>query len=73
MASKTRQSWADAPRVFISLPACPKCAGRDLETVRSEANGDGSRTRRTICRDCGQKVFVVAEFPEFGKEGEDEC
>ena len=71
MASKTRQSWADAPRVFISLPACPDCACGDLAHIRSEANGDGSYTRYTVCRKCGCRFFVVAEpIPEKGKEGE---
>lgn len=74
MASTKRQSWADAPRVFISLPACPKCAGDDLKAVRSYANGDGSTTRRTICRSCGCRFFVVAEpSPEFGQTAEGEC
>lgn len=66
-----RQSWADAPRVFITLPACPECNSTNLHTIRSEANGDGSRTRYTICRACQKKFFVVPEpIPEFGKEGE---
>lgn len=74
MASKTRQSWADAPRVFISLPACPKCAGNDLKTVRTYNNGDDSKTRRTVCRKCGCLFFVVAEpSPGFGQTSEGEC
>ena len=72
MASKTRQSWADAPRVFIA-PSVPKMCRAKPGDRSQRGERRRSRTRRTICRDCGQKVFVVAEFPEFGKEGEGEC
>lgn len=60
------QSWADAPRVFVTLAACPNCGGVDHRIVRSEANGDGSVSRRAICESCSARFFVVAEIPENG-------
>ena len=54
--------------VFISLPACPKCAGRNLGPFAAgrTATKPGCSERLPGLR---AKGFVVAEFPEFGKEG----
>ena len=60
------QSWADAPRVFVTLATCPNCGGVDHRRVRTEANGDGSSNRKMICGTCGHRFFVVAELPESG-------
>lgn len=74
MASKTRQSWADAPRVFITAATCPKCGSNDRQTVKSYDNGDESVSRRTLCRKCGCRFWVVEEpSPEFGQTADGEC
>lgn len=65
-------NWTDAPLVFIQAATCPACgAGRPL-TVRSAQGGDGSVSRRSVCRRCSQRFVVVVEFPEplpdFGRD-----
>lgn len=45
--------------VFVHRPRCPECGSAWLLTQRSFDNGDGSRTRPTICRDCGERFRVV--------------
>jgi hypothetical protein len=54
--------------VYITRAQCPKCFSTDLQTYRSEKNGDGSTTRRTFCRSCHWIFRVVVElaFPNFG-------
>jgi predicted nucleic acid-binding Zn-ribbon protein len=58
--------WPHAPCVHITLPTCPSCGSRSYSTVRSEANGDGSTTRKAICRTCDTAFKIVCELPEFG-------
>jgi hypothetical protein len=61
------EAWHNVPCVFIVAPHCPVCfAGRPI-IVRSEANGDGSKTRKAVCRRCSEKFKIVVELPEFGK------
>jgi hypothetical protein len=65
------ETWQDAPLVFITAAACPACgAGKPL-IVRSEANGDGSTTRKAICRRCSERFKIVVELPEFGSDEDD--
>jgi len=47
--------------VFIERPRCPKCGSADLQTVRSKNQGDGTVERRTQCRICFHRFFVVVE------------
>ncbi|MCX7424830.1 MAG: hypothetical protein NTW96_04285 [Planctomycetia bacterium] len=47
--------------VFIRRPQCPKCGSANLQTVRSKAQGDGTVERRTQCRSCYHRFFVVVE------------
>ena len=63
---RKHESWADAPRVFVTLPSCPQCGSTNLVRVRTEANGDGSATRRMRCACCPCRFFLVSEIPEPG-------
>jgi len=47
--------------VYIERPRCPKCGSIDLQTIRSRNQGDGTIERRTQCRGCFHKFFVVVE------------
>ncbi len=48
--------------VFIARPRCPVCESANLHTIRSRTDRvEGVTTRRTICRGCGHKFFVVIE------------
>jgi hypothetical protein len=59
------ESWANAPIVFVTLPACPSCGSIEYRKVRTESNGDGSRTRKAVCRGCGLPFKIVVELPEI--------
>ena len=64
--------WRETPCVFVLLPACPVCECTDYRRVRTEGNGDGSRTRKVVCANesCGQPFKIVFEppLPEMGNE-----
>jgi C4-type Zn-finger protein len=47
--------------VFITRPRCPVCGATDLKTLRSQTDVDGSTCRRTECKTCGWKFFIVVE------------
>lgn len=77
MATRTHQeatrsdgtAWADCPDVVIHKAACPACWADEYTIVRSEANGDGSTTRKAICGSCGQRFKIIVEpLPEIGNE-----
>lgn len=62
--------WAEAPYVFIPLPSCPHCGSYQRPiTIRSESGGDGSTTRKSVCRHCGGRFLLVLEpaVPGVGK------
>jgi len=59
-------SWADAPLTFVVAPHCPRCLALRPVIVRSEANGDGSVTRKAVCRRCSKKFKIVVELPDSG-------
>ena len=61
-------NWADAPCCFVTAPSCSHCGHLEYITVRSEANGDGSVTRKAICRQCSGRFKIVVELPENGNE-----
>ena len=58
-------SWDEVECVFIEAVACPHCGSTKPITVRSEQNGDGSVTRKSICRRCSRRFKVVVEISEF--------
>ncbi len=65
-------SWDQVECVFVEGISCPHCGATKPITVRSEQNGDGSITRKSICRRCSRRFKVVVEFsecelPSFGK------
>jgi hypothetical protein len=66
---KPPTDWTACPLVFIPMPACPACGAVRPITVRSEAGGDGSVSRKSVCRKCSTRFVIVAEppLPEFGK------
>lgn len=47
--------------VFVERTRCPACGATDLQTLRSKTDQDGSVSRRTACRTCGHKFFVILE------------
>ena len=60
--------WADVPMVFVVAPACPACRALRPIIVRSEANGDGTTTRKAICRRCSTRFKIIVEVPNFGSD-----
>jgi hypothetical protein len=61
-----RESWVDVPLVTVIAPACPWCRALKPIPVRSEQNGDGSVTRRCVCRECSKRFKLLIEIPNFG-------
>jgi len=55
------ESWIDVPTVFIVAPSCPRCGALRPITIRSEQNGDGSVTRKAVCRRCSSRFKIVVE------------
>jgi hypothetical protein len=47
--------------VFIERPRCPACGGADVQTERSEKQGDGTIRRRSHCRQCRHPFYVIVE------------
>jgi hypothetical protein len=50
--------------VFIQriIVQCPGCHSTDLKTLRSKTDkSDGSVSRRTLCKACGHRFFVIVE------------
>jgi hypothetical protein len=60
------ETWDTAPMIFVVRPACPACGRLDYRRVRTEDNGDGSATRKVICKGCSAKYKIVVELPETG-------
>ena len=55
---------ADSLRyVFIQriVAQCPACSSTELKTLRSKNQGDGSTARRTLCKSCGHRFFIIVE------------
>ena len=66
-------TWLDATAVFVKVPRCPKCGGREYITIRSMAReSDGSKTKRCVCKRCSGRFLIVSEesdeefLPDFG-------
>lgn len=60
----TAPTWQDAEIVFVPRIVCPHCGAPRPITVRSDKGGDGSISRKSICRGCSQRFVVVLEPPE---------
>jgi hypothetical protein len=66
-------SWDSAPMVIIPAPvraACPYCGEtRPAIIQRSASQGDGTTTRKSICRTCSGWFLVIVEpVPAAGSE-----
>lgn len=65
--SPAQQRWSDAPTLYVVAPHCLHCGSVDVFVVRSESNGDESRTRKYVCHRCKGKTKVCVEMPDSGK------
>ena len=59
-------TWDTAPLVFVEAICCPHCGALRPIIVRTSQGGDGSRSRRCVCRRCSRRFVVVVELPEIG-------
>ena len=66
------EPWSDVPCIFVEAPACPMCRMVRPIIIRSEQNGDGSVTRKAVCRRCSARFKIVVELPEIGKQDFDD-
>ena len=57
-------SWSGVPCLSIAPPHCPFCRSLRPITVRSVANGDGSTTRYSVCRQCSQRFLLIVELDD---------
>jgi len=64
--SSHRINWASAPIVFVDAATCAHCGSPKYETRRSLENGDTSRTKLAVCRQCKMPFKICIEIPEFG-------
>jgi hypothetical protein len=59
--------WESAPIVTVPRPACPWCGHESYIPIRSYQNGDGTSTKRAICKGCSGRYIVVREpLPKNG-------
>lgn len=61
--------WRDVPMLFLPRLRCPSCGSlRTPLLVRSADGGDGSVSRKYVCRDCGRRFLCVLdpELPILG-------
>ena len=57
-ASKPRERL---PIVNVKVPRCGNCGSDHLVSFRSEANGDGTRTKYVACQLCGHRFKQIVE------------
>ncbi|QDT06894.1 hypothetical protein K227x_53170 [Rubripirellula lacrimiformis] len=57
------RDWKTAPMVIIEAAACPVCFALKPIIVRTEQGGDGSSSRRCVCRECSAHFLLVIEPP----------
>jgi len=67
----SESSWADCPTIFVHAIGCTKCGATRPIIVRTADNGDGSKTRRCICRECASRFNVCIELPESSNDAPD--
>lgn len=54
--------WASTPIITIYAATCPHCKAQEhYDRDRTDDNGDGSRTKKAICRTCGKRFRIVIE------------
>lgn len=66
---RPRINWSDAPIVFIVIPTCPACGCHEYRRTKTAGNGDGSKTRKVVCRACELAYKIAIELPEPGNQG----
>ena len=62
---RERIDWAAAEVVYVRLPRCYYCNSRSYQSVRSEANGDGTSTLKAICNICDRPFKVTEDLEDF--------
>ena len=60
----TAPAWHACEIVFVPMVCCPHCGSPKPIVIRSEKGGDGSLSRKSICRSCSKRFVVVVEPPE---------
>lgn len=66
ITTSARRSWADAPVLSVVRAHCVHCGSEDLYVTKSENNGDGSVTRKAVCKECSGLTKICVEMPESG-------
>lgn len=65
--------WDQEPILFLTPAHCPHCLALRPIIIRTSDNGDGSKTRRCVCRECSRRFVLCVEppetLPEVGSEG----
>ena len=58
--------WDDEsiPMIFVEAISCPHCHQVKPIIVKTLDGGDGSKSRRCVCRSCSMRFVVVIELPE---------
>lgn len=62
-------AWNSEPMIFLPRLRCPRCGSlRTPLRIRSANGGDGSVSRKYICRDCGGRFLAVfdPQLPVLG-------
>lgn len=59
-----RIDWQSVVEITVPAIKCPHCETLKPITVRSMANGDGSRTRQCVCRRCSQPFIAIIEIED---------
>jgi hypothetical protein len=60
-----REEWHEVEMVFVVRPPpilCPHCGASRRFILKSLRGGDGSVSRRCLCRSCLRRYIVVVEL-----------
>lgn len=63
-------TWQSVPIVVVPRPCCPHCGDAGYpEIKRSAGGGDGSMSRKCVCRSCGGRwvLLIDPDVPVAGK------
>jgi hypothetical protein len=55
--------WSAVPTVVTTAPHCPECFALRPMVTRTDQNGDGTVTRKCICRECSLAFKIAVELP----------
>ena len=65
--SRTWESWADVPYIFIDVPVC-WCGGTEFIVSRTETYADGGWMQKAVCKKCSKRSKIVPKnLPAVGK------